>query len=67
MDVIGHNDEFVKKEFALIAIVRQGVDQKFGICLTAEDRDPLRSYGRDEKHAFGVHLAIFASFEELCQ
>ena len=38
MNVVGHDDEFVKKKFPGVAIVRERFDQEFGGRLAAEDR-----------------------------
>ncbi len=56
MDVVGHDHEFVEKEFLLIAIIRQGVDQESRGCVTAKDRKALSGDGSDEEDAVGVHF-----------
>ena len=35
--MIGHDDEFVEKEFSLIAIMGESFDQEMGRCLASED------------------------------
>ena len=67
VEVVGHDDELVEKEFPLIAIVRQGVDQEPCGRVAAEDRKTLDSDGGDEENAFGSHSAIMAKAGEDCR
>ena len=58
MDVIGHDHEFVEKEFPLIAIMRESFDQEMGRCLASEDWLAMGGDGRNEEDAVGVHSAM---------
>ena len=66
VDVIGHDDEFVEKEFSLIAIMRESFDQKTGCCLASEDWAALGGDGRNEEDAVGVHSAMVVPMGERC-
>ena len=41
MDVVGHDHELVEEKFLLIAIVREGFDQKSSSRFAAEDRNSM--------------------------
>ena len=64
--VIGHNDEFVKKKFPLIAIMRERFDQKPGHSVAPENRLAIRSYGRHEEDTVGVHFEMVMPMGDRC-
>ena len=66
VDVIGHDDEFVEKEFSLIAIMGESFDQEMGRCLASEDWAALGGDGRNEEDAVGVHSAMVVPMGERC-
>jgi hypothetical protein len=66
VDVIGHDDEFVKKELVLIPIMRESFDQEAGHRLASEDWAALGGDGRDKEDAVGVHSAMVVPMGERC-
>jgi hypothetical protein len=66
VDVVRHNDEFVKKKFSLIAIVRQCVYQEPCGRVATEDPQTLDGDGGDEEDAVRVHLAMVAGTVTVC-
>jgi hypothetical protein len=66
VDVIGHDHEFVEKEFPLIAITRESFDQKTGCCFPPKDRLAIRSHSCDKEDAVGVHVEMVVRMCERC-
>jgi len=64
--VIGHDDEFVEKEFSFVAIMRESFDQEVSGCLPAEDWTALGGDGGDEEDAVGVHFEMVEGMVALC-
>jgi hypothetical protein len=64
--VIGHDHEFVEKEFSLIPIMRKSFDQKPGHCVAPENRLAIRSYGCDKEDAVGVHVEMVGPMGDPC-
>lgn len=56
--MIGHDDEFVEKEFSLIAIMRESFNQKPGRCLASKDRLTMSSNGRDKEDPIRIHFEM---------
>ena len=54
VDMIGHDDEFVKKIFPVIAIVSQGIDQKPGDGVAPENGLAMSRNSSDKEDAVGV-------------
>ena len=65
MQVIGHDHEFMQKEFPFVAIMRERFDQELGSCLLPKDWKALGGNGSDEEYAVGVHLAMVAGWERV--
>ena len=61
MDVVGHDDEGVKVDFAGVAIAEEGGDEEFGGCGALEEAMPLMSYGSE-----GVGLGFEAHGGRAC-
>ena len=64
VDVIGHADELVEKEFSLIAIMGESFDQKTGCCFAPKDRLAIRSYRCDKEDAVAVHFEMVVPMGE---
>jgi hypothetical protein len=64
--VIGHDHEFVEKEFALIPIMRERFDQEAGRCLAPENGLAMSRNRSDEEDAVGVHFEMFVRTGERC-
>ncbi len=67
VEVIGHDDEFVKKKLTLVAIMRENLDQESGSRIMAKDRKPLNGVGRNEEYPVGIHHPIIAELRALCR
>ena len=63
--MVGHDDEFVEKEFAFVAIMAEGFDQEIGCCVPAEDGLTVSGDGSDEEDAVGIHPAMFVRLGSL--
>src|SRR5579864_6872236 len=66
VDVVGHDDEFVEEKFLLIAIVREGFDQKSSSRFAAEDWNALEGDGGDKENAVGEHSVMVTEMCERC-
>ncbi len=51
MEVVGHDDKFVKLIFSLGAIVEKGFGEQSGSGVAAKDGATLRSHGGDEERS----------------
>ncbi len=61
MNVIGHDDEFVKEEFSFVAIVRERVDKKIGSGVKSEDRLTMGCDRGNEESAGEIHFGMFVA------
>ncbi len=64
--MIGHDDEFVEKEFSLVAIMRESFDQKPGHRVAPENRLAMSRNSSDKEDAVGVHSEMLARMAECC-
>ena len=62
--VIGHDHEFMEKEFSLIPVMRERFDQEEGRCFPPEDGPAMSRNGRDKEDTVGVHFEMFVRMGE---
>ena len=67
MDVVGHDDKFVKQKFSLVAIVGKGVDHQLGSGVVAEDWKTSCSDGGNKENAIRIHAAMLQPRERFCR
>jgi len=65
--MIGHDDEFVKKEFALLPIMRESFHQKPSHRLAAENWLAICSDGCDKEYAVRVHQQMIVPMGKFCR
>src|SRR5579862_7249894 len=65
VDVVRHNDEFVKKKFSRVAILCQRVDQESGSRFAAEYWQTLDCDRGDKEDPVEVHFVIVVGMEEI--
>jgi len=65
MDMIGHDDEFVEKEFVFVSIMHERFHQEIGCCVPSEDGLTVSGDGGDEEDTVGIHPAMFVGWVSL--